>query len=199
MSPPASKREVLTAILARGDAFLHLDARHTGVDVPAWLKGDPNLCLQLGYDLPVPIPDLALDEQGVRATLSFRREPFLCIVPWSAVFLIVDAESRGMLWEEDAPPETRVQAPRPATSPPGPGGQVQSKKPARARLRSLPAMEAAELSDVGSNGNGSSSNGNGPHGDDDGNPSPPDPPGPGAPGSGPEDPPRPRPMLKLVK
>jgi len=185
MTSPASKREVLTAILARGDAFLHLDARHTGVDVPPWLKGDPNLCLQLGYDLPVPIPDLALDEDGVRATLSFRREPFLCVVPWAAIFLIVDAESRGMLWEDDAPPETRVQAPRPASQPPAPHSHGK-KAAARARLRSLPP---------GPDDSSSSS----PDGDGDGNPSPPLPPGPPPGAGGPDDPPRPRPMLKLIK
>ncbi len=185
MSPPASKRDVLTAILARGDAFLHLDARHVDVDVPAWLKGDPNLCLQLGYDLPVPIPDLTLDDTGVRATLSFRREPFLCVVPWAAIFLIVDAESRGMLWEDDAPPETRVQTPRPQSVPPG-------KKPGRARLRSLPSEPALAMEMDGGNGDG------GPH-PDDSNPSPPPPPGPLPPGAGPDEPPRPRPMLKLVK
>jgi hypothetical protein len=85
------------------------------------------LCLQIGYDLPVPIPDLTIDDTGVRATLSFRREPFLCSVPWAAIYLIVDAESRGMLWEEDVPAQTRVPSPR--------------KQPERRRLHSVPAAE----------------------------------------------------------
>ena len=35
--------------------------------------GEPHLVLQYGHDLPIPIPDLEVDDYGVRATLSFSR------------------------------------------------------------------------------------------------------------------------------
>ena len=41
--------------------------------------------LSYGLDMPVPIPDLVVDDAGISATLSFSREPFKTFVPWEAV------------------------------------------------------------------------------------------------------------------
>lgn len=41
--------------------------------------------LTYGLDMPVPVPDLRVDYQGISATLSFSRTPCLTFVPWGAV------------------------------------------------------------------------------------------------------------------
>lgn len=90
--------------------FVHLDPRAAEVQVPEWFKKQPQLVLQIGLNMPVPIPDLHLDDQKMSCTLSFNRSPFLCVVPWAAVFAMVDEEGRAMVWPEDVPPEVQAQA-----------------------------------------------------------------------------------------
>src|SRR5688572_3633426 len=80
------KQRFFEARLQRGSAFLHLDARRPGVRVPAPFAQEPHLVLQYGYQMKIPIPDLSINEWGVRATLSFSRSPFATAIPWAAVF-----------------------------------------------------------------------------------------------------------------
>ena len=103
-SPPP-KRDVANALLERGSLFLHLDPRVEGVVVPDYLRNQPQLVLQVGLSLVIPIPDLEVDEEGVFGTLSFNRAPFYCRVPWRAVFGMVGDDGMGLLWHEDFPPE----------------------------------------------------------------------------------------------
>lgn len=95
-----SKKRVAEALLLQGDLYIHLNAAAAGVDVPENLAVDDRLVLQVGLDMPVPIPDLRVDEHGVAGTLSFNRQPHACYVPWDAVFALSDSEGRGMVWDE---------------------------------------------------------------------------------------------------
>jgi stringent starvation protein B len=110
-----SKQQAFLALLREGWTSLHLDARRPGVVVPAQLHGEPHLVLQYGHDLPIPIPDLEVDEYGVRATLSFSRAAHRTVVPWSAVYVVACDDGRGVLYSEDVPPDVTVIAAR-ATS-----------------------------------------------------------------------------------
>ena len=101
--PP--KRDVARAFLLRGSVFVHLDPRREGVSVPKHLADQPQVVLQVGLDLPVPILDLRVDDEGVFGTLSFARSPFHCIVPWSAVFALVGDDGKGLVWPTEMPPE----------------------------------------------------------------------------------------------
>jgi hypothetical protein len=101
--PP--KKDVARALLLRGNVFVHLDPRRPGVTVPTWLQTQPQLVLQVGLDMPIPIPDLRVDDAGVYGTLSFQRAPFTCTVPWSAVFALVGDDNKGMVWPDDLPQE----------------------------------------------------------------------------------------------
>jgi stringent starvation protein B len=103
-SPPP-KPDVARALLARGHLFLHLDPRVSGVRVPEYLQRQPQLVLQVGFDMPVPVPDLRVEREGLGATLSFQRTPFPCWVPWDAVFALLDEGGQGVLWPESLPPE----------------------------------------------------------------------------------------------
>jgi stringent starvation protein B len=103
--PLPPKKEVALALLERSSVHVHLDPRALGVVVPPWFKRQPQLILQIGLNMPVPIPDLRLDEDGMSCTLSFQRSPFYCVVPWPSVFAMVGEDGRGMVWPDDVPPE----------------------------------------------------------------------------------------------
>ena len=99
----------MLALLERASVYIHLDPRHEGVRVPAWFKKQPQLVLQVGLNMAVPIRDLAVDDDAVSGTLSFSRSPFFCYIPWKTVFALVGEDSRGMVWPEDIPPEVVAQ------------------------------------------------------------------------------------------
>lgn len=103
--PLPPKKEVALALLERSSVHIHLDPRLSGVVVPTWFKKQAQLVLQIGLNMPVPIPDLRLDDEGMSCTLSFNRSPFFCFVPWSSVFAMVGEDKRGMVWPDDVPPE----------------------------------------------------------------------------------------------
>jgi stringent starvation protein B len=98
--------------LLRGSVFVHLDPRRPGVLVPARLRSQAQVVLQVGLDMPVPIPDLRIDEDGVFGTLSFKGVPFACFVPWAAVFALVGEDAKGMVWHSDMPPEIAAEVER---------------------------------------------------------------------------------------
>jgi len=108
-----SKHEVFLALLRDSWTSLHLDARRPGVIVPAHLKSEPYLVLQYGHDLPIPIPDLEVDEHGVRATLSFSKHPQRTVVPWSAVYVVTCDDGRCVLYQEDVPEDVSIIATHP--------------------------------------------------------------------------------------
>jgi stringent starvation protein B len=133
--PP--KKEVALALLESSTVFLHLDPRVEEVKVPPWFKRQPQLVLQIGLNMPVPIHDLNLDESGVSCTLSFNRAPHFCHVPWKAIYALVAEDGRGMLWPEDIPPEVSAQA------------HVRTQAPeSRAHLHAVPAAAAKRTAEA---------------------------------------------------
>ena|SRR5688500_5320138 len=128
--PP--KKDVALALLESSTVFVHLDPRADGVMVPPWFKKQPQLVLQIGLNMPVPIPDLSLDGDGVSCTLSFNRSPQFCNVPWKAIYALVGEDGRGMVWPDDVPPEVAAQT-RVAS------GETKTKKKKKAHLRAVDA------------------------------------------------------------
>ncbi len=108
--PLPPKKEVALALLERSSIYVHLDPRQPAVVVPVGFKKQPQLVLQVGLNMPVPIPDLHLDDDGISCTLSFNREAFLCVMPWASIFAIVGEDGRGMVWPDDVPAEVARQA-----------------------------------------------------------------------------------------
>jgi len=143
--PP--KPQAFLALLKEGWTSLHLDARRPGVIVPEGFRGEAHLVLQYGHDLPIPIPDLDVDEYGVRATLSFSRLPQLTMIPWSAVYAVVSTDGRGVLYEEDVPGDVSVMATsETAEAPPEEMAAAEGGMPRAARaLRSIPAHPDTDL------------------------------------------------------
>lgn len=104
-----SKRDALESLLGHGDVLIQLDPRVAGVDVPPDLHDQALLVLRIGLDMPVPIPDLSITNTGIRATLSFNRQPYCVDVPWRAVFGMVSEGGQGLLWTRDVPDEVMQQ------------------------------------------------------------------------------------------
>lgn len=125
-----TKQQAFLALLKRGWASLHLDARQPGVVVPQSFRGEPHLVLQYGYDLPILIPDLEVDDQQVRATLSFSRMAQLTVVPWSAVYVISCIDGGEVRYTEDIPEDILI-----------------AEQPTVRRLQSVPAHPEAELAE----------------------------------------------------
>ena len=140
------KKQVMLHLMEDAWVYVQLDPRREGVAVPEWFRSQPRLVLQYGFNMPVPIADLKVDERGISATLSFRQTPFATFVPWAAVFAMSDGDKRGMVWEEDVPKDLALEeeaagpapaakpapasAPAPAAKPGAPG-----KKPRPSHLK----------------------------------------------------------------
>lgn len=103
------KKLVANGLLLYGSVFVHLDPRRPGVLVPARLRNQAQVVLQIGLDMPVPIPDLRVDEEGIFGTLSFKGIPFSCFVPWDGVFALVGEDAKGMVWSKEMPSEVKEQ------------------------------------------------------------------------------------------
>jgi stringent starvation protein B len=108
--PP--KKDVALVLLEGPSMFVHLDPRRDEVAVPKWFKNQPQLVLQIGLNMVVPIPDLEVDEEGISCTLSFNRAPHWCHLPWTAVYALIGEDGRAMIWPEDVPPELALQLER---------------------------------------------------------------------------------------
>ena len=75
-----------------GQALVTLDGTADGVVLPEHLRSGQVL-LDYNLNAAIPIPDLEATVEGIRATLSFSREPFATFVPWSAVLGMVGKEA----------------------------------------------------------------------------------------------------------
>jgi len=143
-----SKQQAFLALLREGWTSLHLDARRPGVVVPQPLRGEPHLVLQYGHDLPIPIPDLEVDEYGVRATLSFSRAAHLTVVPWSAVYVVACDDGRGVLYSEDVPPDVTVIAARATSDAAPPDLETTEMEEAEAAEIAMPVARQSLLRSV---------------------------------------------------
>src|SRR4029453_14478270 len=81
----------------------YLDARKNGVKVPSEFARNRQLVLQYGDKMPIPIPDLEVNDEGISATLSFSRMPHQTFIPWSAVYFVARDDGQGIFYYEDVP------------------------------------------------------------------------------------------------
>jgi stringent starvation protein B len=120
-SPLPSKRDVTVALLQSSfSVFVHLDPRRDRVAVPPQFKRQPHLVLEIGLNMPVPIHDLVVDDDGITCTLSFNRCPHWCRMPWASVFAVVGQDQRGMVWPDDVPGDAGLRFGRAAGQSPAP-------------------------------------------------------------------------------
>jgi stringent starvation protein B len=140
------KQQAFLALLKEGSTSLHLDARRPGVVVPEAFRQEAHLMLQYGYDLAISIPDLEVDEHGVRATLSFSRTPHLTVIPWTAVYAIASVDGRGVLYPEDVPGDVSVMAGA------EPGEAAQAPEPVSAEVAAMGSKTGAKMGHEGTEG-----------------------------------------------
>ena len=141
------KKDVALQLLEQATVFVHLDPRAEAVRVPPWFKKQPQLVLQIGLNMAVPIPDLDVDDNGLSCTLSFNRSPFMCVIPWSAVFALVDENRQGMVWPDDVPPELAAQAAQAKPAPARPELKVapnprDDEAPVKTAAKTAPSAKA---------------------------------------------------------
>ncbi len=134
--PLPPKLDVARYLLAQGSVFVHLDPRMDVALVPQSYRSEPQLVLQIGFDMPVPIRDLQVDADGIFGTLSFNRSLFTCHVQWDAVFALAGDDGRGMVWPDSMPQEISEEIEREAGREPPPPPVEE-----RPSLRVLPAMD----------------------------------------------------------
>lgn len=102
-----AKRECLEKLLAEGLVFIQLDSRVEGVDLPAHLRRQPVVGLNLSLNFRIEVFDIT--DEGIRASLSFQGVRHLCVVPWDAVFLMGLADGEGsFVFPESAPIELQA-------------------------------------------------------------------------------------------
>ena len=119
------KTTAFLSLVRRAWTSLHIDARRPGVVVPSDVRSERHLVLQYGLDLPVPIPDLQVNEHEVRATLSISGHQEMTVIPWTAVYAVApssDSEN-AVVYDEDVPADVPLEGDRNGQSRPKPEGR----------------------------------------------------------------------------
>lgn len=100
------KREKLTGAIGHFPVLVVLDPRCDLVSVPEALRSKHTLVLRVGHGLTPPIRDLTIAGGGFSGTFSFNRAPFLCTVPWEAVFMYQNERRDPIaVWPSSVPRE----------------------------------------------------------------------------------------------
>jgi hypothetical protein len=105
------KYAVFGRFIDRGKVMVTLDARRPGVTVPTQYAEESQL--NLDFSERFGLADFVYDERGVRASLSFNRQPFFCDVPWSSVYSLFSHAEDGerLTWPRSLPSEILEQLP----------------------------------------------------------------------------------------
>lgn len=138
MTPDREKKIVFAELLDKGVVTVHLDPRHSGVDVPTQFRQDE--MLRLNFSRNYHVGDFHFDDRQIAASLSFGGLSYRCVVPWRAVFALTDPRQDGQVWQDDLPPEVRA-AIEPRASPSAAPQPAKRKPAAKKRLA---AAESAE-------------------------------------------------------
>jgi len=135
----ATKRQTLEFLLEQGIVFVQLDPRVEGVVVPDHLRAHVPLGLNLSRNFH--LETFEIDDDGVRASLSFKGVRSICVLPWSAVFSM-SADEKAYFFEDALPPDlaqatgaqagrvddAQVEPPPPEPPPPRPRPQLRLVK-----------------------------------------------------------------------
>jgi len=107
------KKQVFEQMLQRQPIVcVYINPRVPGIELPDNLLQNVHpISLEYGMDLPIPIRDFRIEENGVYAVLSFGGAPHHTFVPWDAVFGITDRNfQQGKIWGEEIPPMVEQRA-----------------------------------------------------------------------------------------
>ncbi len=99
------KRRRLNALLAEGLVTIHLNPRCEGVELPEHLMDQPSVSLNLSHRFA--LKTFEIGPLSIRAGLSFGGTRFLCQLPWSSIFGLVQEGQEPLLFPEEFPAELR--------------------------------------------------------------------------------------------
>lgn len=141
MTPLSSaKRATFEALYELGRVLVALDPNQPGVTVPdSYREPDPSkgpvhaLVLILGSNMPRPIRDLGLNDQGFSATLSFGGNPFFITIPWAAITRVYDESREFALLTPGPEVDGVVVSPPKEAEPAAPGATAAPSAPATKR------------------------------------------------------------------
>lgn len=109
------RKNIVLSGLANGPGVhLVFDSRCEGVALPEKYMGQAKVVIEIGLNMPVPIPDLVVDADGVRGTLSFDRAPFAVVLPWACIYGVHGVFALPL---RDAPEDAQLDVPAPAPAP----------------------------------------------------------------------------------
>lgn len=98
------KQEQMLFYLKFGTVMLWIDGRLDGVQLPASLRSLPQV--RLNFDYGFEAADIRILPDRVEATLSFDHKPFACIIPMTAVYMMVSSPTEtGCLFPDSIPRE----------------------------------------------------------------------------------------------
>ncbi len=99
----AQKLRVIEAAIRKGATYIHCDPQRDTFEcqLPLDLKLKHHVCLCVGLDLPVPIPDLKVTAEAVSGTLSFGGRKMFCLIPMDCIIAVGFEDGSGFAWEKD--------------------------------------------------------------------------------------------------
>lgn len=103
------KQIVLELFLAFGTTRVVVNGTHPLIKLPEYLLKNPSVNLDLSYNFET---NLSLDDDGIRAVLTFKETPFSCFIPWDALWLVATQDSselRVIIFPESVPPSVQRQ------------------------------------------------------------------------------------------
>lgn len=100
----SEKQPQMLELLKYGTVMTFVDSRRPGVIIPDYLKGDYQL--RLNFDYAFDIDDFRVLPDRIEASLSFNQRNFFCVIPFDAVYLILNNSiQRAGLFVESVPAE----------------------------------------------------------------------------------------------
>lgn len=106
------KKAILEEFLSHGTTRVVVDGTHPLTKLPEYLLEDFSVHLDLSYDFGIRFP-MSLEDDGIRAVLSFNRSSFLCFIPWDALWMAQvqeGPEPRLIIFPESVPPTIQRRA-----------------------------------------------------------------------------------------
>lgn len=109
------KRELFEQMFEAGTAMVVFDASSPQVKVPSHFATERELRLNFSHNFR--LPDLEVDNEGIRATLKFAEGYCFCDIPWTVIFALqCEALDKSALWPEDLPKAPKNPGAKPSSN-----------------------------------------------------------------------------------
>lgn len=100
----AQKQSQMLKLLQLGTVMVFIDSRKNDVRLPEEHKN--NFQLRLNFDYAFEIDDFQVLPDHLEASLSFNHRDFFCVVPFDAIYMMVNHYiQQGSLFLDSVPPE----------------------------------------------------------------------------------------------